>query len=509
MACSVNKNKIIEWTLKPEHVEEMYQYLYDKIEHGGEIILDISTKSSQKVIKNKTGEIDSVDAPDALVNWHSHPINCYNNEKTVWGWPSGEDLRETLIYGLRGSACHIVPAVEGTYTMQPNPCIISGLLNIDSSVNQNDYPKLSSKINNWGDFLRGLIVATVEIYFRSSHVFRSTSYIKKHQDISAHDFVEFANIFKLENIFNKHNIKKCSKLGCNQIITYENERMSKMSFEKYVDEYESDTYIYLVNKNGDTSKSKIKYIDALKKGALELLKKLTIGSNCEIPVDKWNIQSVFQIRLYNNKLLVNDKFSVYDKLKFEDKLKFLKGPHSTNKKDIILDDKIIKFKLFDLDGTCNHNNLKNHMKIYDNSEVSKTEKVGSVKSVKSVKSVRRKNKKSRKSKGSVSSNKYGKRKSKGRKSVKRKSKGSKGYGKVSKKSKGYGDIMIIGSTECVHCTTLDKKTKERQKIYKFKYQFKEYPTIKEAINEAKKYDNKIDSIPAFFMNNKYLENPPF
>jgi hypothetical protein len=506
MSCSISDTSVIEWTLDPVHVEELYTNLYDNIEHGGEIVLDTDTKKSHKVIKSSAGKLDSVDAPDAIVNWHSHPINCYNNEGTVWGWPSGEDMRETLVYGLRGSACHIVPAVEGTYTMQPNPCIVSGLLNIDNAVNPSDYPKLN-KHQNWGNFLRGLVVATIEVYFRSTHVFRSVDYMKKYQDVSAHDFVEFANIFKLENIFSKHKIEGCSKLGCNQIVKYENQRMSQIPFEKYVYEYESDTYVYYVDKNGDTSKSKMKYLDALKKGGLELLENLTIGSNCVIPVEKWHTAKVFQIRLYNNKVMYQGRMHIYDKLSFDDKLGFLKGPHQ--QKDIVLSDRIIKFKLFDLKGKCTHSSLKTHMKIYENKDIVPH----FCKKKKSTKRRRRSMGKSRRSRRSRKSQRS-RRSRKSRKSRKpRKSRKSRKSRKLRKrfgsKKTSIKDVMIIGSKECSHCGEADKRAREKKKVYNFKYTFKEYPTIKEAIEEAQKIDKSIDAIPAFFLNGVYKEKAPF
>ncbi len=487
MSCTISDTSVVEWTLDPVHVEELYVNLYDGIEHGGEIVLDINTKRSHKVIKSNAGKLDSVDAPDAIVNWHSHPINCYNNEGTIWGWPSGEDMRETLVYGLRGSACHIVPAVEGTYTMQPNPCIIAGLLNIDNAVNPNDYTSLSSG-HNWGDFLRGLVVATIEVYFRSTHVFRSVEYMKKYQNISAHDFVEFANIFKLENIFSKHKVAGCSKLGCNQIVKYENHRMSQIPFEKYVYEYESDTYVYYVDKNGNTTKSKTKYYNALKKGGLELLQNLTIGSNCAIPVEKWHTSKVFQIRLYNNKVLYQGKMHIYDRLNFDDKLAFLKGPRQ--QQDIVLSDRTIKFKLFELKGKCSHSNLKTHMKIYENKNT--VPNFYKKKSRKNRRSPRRRRK----------SRSMGKKKSPKRKSKKR-------TRSKDKKKLAIKEVMIIGSTQCPHCSEADKKAKAKKKIYNFSYMFKEYPTIKEAIDEAQKIDKSIDAIPAIFINNKYTPSFTF
>jgi protein-disulfide isomerase len=69
--------------------------------------------------------------------------------------------------------------------------------------------------------------------------------------------------------------------------------------------------------------------------------------------------------------------------------------------------------------------------------------------------------------------------------------------------------MIIGSIQCSHCSDANKKAKEKKKIYNFKYQFKEYPTIKEAIEEAQKFDKKIDAIPAIFINNKYQKSSSF
>jgi hypothetical protein len=50
---------------------------------------------------NKTkGDSDSVYTPNNVINFHTHPISAYNNGDTVWGWPSGEDIRETIKFAL-------------------------------------------------------------------------------------------------------------------------------------------------------------------------------------------------------------------------------------------------------------------------------------------------------------------------------------------------------------------------------------------------------------------------
>ncbi len=276
--------------------------------------------------------------------------------------------------------------------------------------------------------------------------------MKKYQDISAHDFVNFANIFKLKNIFSKRSIEGCSKLGCNQIIKYENQKRSQVPFEKYVYEYESDTYIYYVDKNGN------------------------------IPVDKWHTSKVFQIRLYNNKVLFQEKWHIYDKLDFKDKVSFLKGSHQQN--DIKLDNKNIKFTLFDLKGKCNHNNLKTHMEIYKNTNI----KPHFCEKKRSKRRSKRKSKRSRS---------IGKRKRRSRSK------------KITNRNQVIKDVLIIGSIECSHCSEANKRAKDKKKIYNFNYIFKEYPTIKEAIEEAQKINKKIDAIPAIFVNGKYQINSPF
>jgi len=491
MSCTINDATVVEWSLKPEHIEEMYQYLYGQVEVGGEIVMDTVTKSSSKIVKSNSGKLDSVDAPDAIVNFHSHPVVCYNNERTVWGWPSGEDMRETLIYGLRGSACHVVPAVEGTYTMQPNPCIISGLINIEKLVDPDleRYAELR-KQKNWGDFLRGFVVTTIEIYFRSTHIFRTTDYMKHYPQVSAHDFIDFANIFKLENIFNAHKVKNCSKLGCNEIVKFENKRMTQIPFRKYVEDYEYDTKVFYVDKNGESKQSGSKYLKVLDNGGMDLLQNLTIGTNCTIPVEKWHTAQVFQLVLYDNEVRLHDEWKLYDKLEYDDKLKFLKGQHHEG--DIRLKDRDIKFKLFDLKGLCGHGHLKSHVLNYGSLE---QEHKGLVRK----RSVRKRS-------GKKSGKRSGKRS--GKKSKKRPRK----YGRRSVKKSGTipksadlknKDILIIGSVQCSHCSDADKKARSLIKSRKFRYDFKEYPTIEEAVNEAQKMDKTIDSIPAIFVNGKY------
>ncbi len=88
MSCSISKTTIIDWTIQVKHIDELYRHLYDTKENGGEILVDHYYKTSTEAKTTHAGHSDSVDAPDSIFNWHSHPISCYKQEKTLWGWLS-------------------------------------------------------------------------------------------------------------------------------------------------------------------------------------------------------------------------------------------------------------------------------------------------------------------------------------------------------------------------------------------------------------------------------------
>ena len=58
--------------------------------------------------------------PLAVVNFHTHPLSCYIDAETIWGWPSGEDLAQCLNFANNNNLTHIIFAIEGTYVMDVN-----------------------------------------------------------------------------------------------------------------------------------------------------------------------------------------------------------------------------------------------------------------------------------------------------------------------------------------------------------------------------------------------------
>ena len=92
------------------------------------------------------GSGDSVDTPEGLVNFHTHPIGCYLNEQTVWGWPSGEDIRETILFAMKGSLSHLVLAIEGVYSLQVQLSTLKKFIHIDPEITQTFYDKIKDTL---------------------------------------------------------------------------------------------------------------------------------------------------------------------------------------------------------------------------------------------------------------------------------------------------------------------------------------------------------------------------
>ncbi len=152
--------------------------------------------------KNK-GSSDSVFTPNNVINFHTHPISAYRNASTTWGWPSGEDIRETIKFVLGGNKAHLVFTVEGLYTIQVNPCKIK---------------KMKEKLT---DVERGTLIFLIEEYFKSTHNFRGVDEVNQMDSvgntISPYSYVHFVNTFDLGNLITQKTVEH-SKLPRESIL---------------------------------------------------------------------------------------------------------------------------------------------------------------------------------------------------------------------------------------------------------------------------------------------------
>jgi hypothetical protein len=201
-------------------INTVFEQLDKKYEVAGTIYCDDSDNPVHVDI-NK-GDSDSVYTPNNVINFHTHPVSAYNNADTVWGWPSGEDMRESIKFALAGNKAHLVFTVEGLYTIQVNPCKLK---------------KMKELLNSED---RGILIFMVEQYFKTTHNFRGVSEVnglaKKNIFITPYSFIHFANSFNLDNLICEKTVThkilesgNISKVGHTGIHSKENNNIMKYS----------------------------------------------------------------------------------------------------------------------------------------------------------------------------------------------------------------------------------------------------------------------------------------
>lgn len=492
-SCSINNKKILEWTAP--HTEQLFTLLSKNTETSGELPIDTVNKKTTKNITVINGSEAAVEAPESMVNYHTHPATCYLNEKTVWGFPSGEDTRESLLFGLKGSIAHLVVAVEGTYVCQVNPCVIDNLINLDidkNTVNPKILRMISRASHNGSkysinDFYRGFIVLCVEIYFRSTHAFRTAEYAE-YKVISPDDYVNFCNNFNFKNMFKKDNIKECTEIKCNKVWTFE-KSLKQVSLEKYIDDYESDQNVYICSKGGSIKISNVNIVKFIKNGGLEPIKNYNFtysNKHPDIKIDKWFLTKIFYHKVEcvceGNGNGSRHISGLYKKLSNEDKqivlMKIAKnGVNGANGANgvIMTKEQDPVFYFFDVNGNCDHNSIKKslHIKHIMPSNLSRDCSDS-------------KDKRGHNTQGHNES--FGLKLNKGLKK----------------------NLVFFGSNMCGHCVEFLKNATSPEFNKKFNLEVHKFDEIGQAIDSAKKYsDSEVVSIPAVFdsSNKKRVEHP--
>lgn len=117
------------WTIDKDVIKSIFydNLAHRKNEYAGTITFEDTNcrkvngdKVCDKMYKNsslKKGNGDSVSTPLAVVNFHTHPKICYINENVIYGWPSGEDMRECINFAKKGNLIHLIMSMEGTYSI--------------------------------------------------------------------------------------------------------------------------------------------------------------------------------------------------------------------------------------------------------------------------------------------------------------------------------------------------------------------------------------------------------
>lgn len=404
--CSIDtENGEHPWTLTKESMLSVYPELSKNYELGGKFTF-LHTKgvihrrtSHKKVIRNR-GQKDSVNCPQGMLNFHTHPISCYLQEKTVWGWTSGEDLRETIIFGLKGTLAHAVLSVEGCYLVQISNCAIDNLINLrlpeipntlatkligyfastisHRNKDSDDYVKnfgISKKeildacasMSNpgiitriLGDILRGIMIVFIEIYFRSTHRFRTYSFCAK-TPVTPYDFIKMVESFRLENMFDhKSNVKGCGPvIKCNGI-SVGSKRVS--TFKNYIRDYENNTGFYICDNVGNVIQIEIPI--------REIFDVIPIVAQVSKNFDK--CAKWFHISLTENLVLVAGKYVPYIGLHPKQQYEILEY-YNKNYEGYIKNNTYpliptgdATFRWYQLHGDCSYKDIHKHRQTHKN-----------------------------------------------------------------------------------------------------------------------------------------------
>jgi hypothetical protein len=165
-------------------INKNFLELGKKVEVAG--VINCDDRDQVTHVDKQDGESHAVMTPNNVINFHTHPLNAYKEADCVWGWPSGEDIRESIKFSLAGNKAHLVFTCEGLYTIQVSPCKLK---------------KIKERLN---DQERGVLIFLIEEYFKSTHAFRSSDEVNdlysNNIQINPYSFVDFANKFDIENL---------------------------------------------------------------------------------------------------------------------------------------------------------------------------------------------------------------------------------------------------------------------------------------------------------------------
>ena len=259
---------------------EIVNKVFAELDKNYEISGVIHCNESNKVthVDTNKGDSESVYTPNDVINFHTHPVSAYNGGDTVWGWPSGEDVRETIKFAMAGNKAHLVFTVEGLYTIQISPC---KLIKLSQLLDSNE---------------RGILIFLIEEYFKCIHNFRCVQEVNKLNNnnikITPYSFIDLINTFSLNNILKEESLihkkipvvdtnsvghtginskendninryysgiqETCSKMPNTGFLEVERNYITTTSTKKYIDDLSELRSISKMGEESDTTYKKVK-----------------------------------------------------------------------------------------------------------------------------------------------------------------------------------------------------------------------------------------------------------
>jgi hypothetical protein len=89
------------------------------VEHGGDSRIDYASGYILPATE-QTGSFSGVQLNRGIVDWHTHPATCIDEDNCTIGLPSPSDMANVAIGAASGNQAHMVYSAEGTYVIQLN-----------------------------------------------------------------------------------------------------------------------------------------------------------------------------------------------------------------------------------------------------------------------------------------------------------------------------------------------------------------------------------------------------
>lgn len=328
----IKTSKIVTWNIIPREYEDyskivartgkstsesIYDALFEKVEYAGEFNLTHNggcggmncKKTKAELGGMNRGSTSSVKANNDVCNFHTHPLYCYEgmgtsnpDNKTLYGWVSGEDFRETICFALTGNLIHLVFAMEGVYSIQVNPFF-------------------TQKLSELSGFERGLVISLIEEYFKATHGFRNITYNQKLVNknggkmVVPQDWIDCVNDFTLNTLLQKETPSiKCGipKKGFPEA-NFIKGKPECMDWDKFKTYYTEGPSLYEFD--FDEKKGKYRHGREIKSSEVKVstIKKLCDTFNQLESLRNWKRGKWFNIQfspnVYENKILDKAQFN--------------------------------------------------------------------------------------------------------------------------------------------------------------------------------------------------------
>lgn len=301
-------DKLSPWILRKEDIKNIYPLLNKDVETSG--IIHFTSNKKKSMVSNKVkqddineGSRNSVITYLATAVYHVHPYQCYIDEKVIYGWPSGEDISQTIVWALQGNLIHLIFTVEGIYCLEINPCFIVFLRGLTNKQ-------------------RGALIHWIEILGKATHGLRTLS-TNNITPVKPKDWLRFVNHLTINN-----NKKSCGVIKCDHPTVLKGDKLVEVAIDEYMKLFSNKVSFTDISSTGEYYGTTYMSISKFTK-TITSVRKSSHSFNCgkmRTSRLKWKKGQIFYSRLFPNKvpkkMIPNDYFKW---LKKKEELKPLKN----------------------------------------------------------------------------------------------------------------------------------------------------------------------------------------